>query len=142
MVDTSKLPISRVDGLDNIVNSLQESVNSVNTTLSNQISKINEQLTIINNKSEIPNWSSPQSINISSYTAPSDGYILLNIGMTDNGNPVILKINNFTYMNRRYGGSYLQGFIPLIFKIGKGQTISLTGALSSDSNGYFIPFLN
>ena len=141
MTDISKIKSDRIDGLDNVVNSLQESVNSVNTTLSNQISEINEQLTIISNKSEIPNWSSPQSINISSYTAPSDGYILLNIGMQDSGSPVVLKINNFTYMNRRYGASYLQGFIPLIIKIGKGQTISLTGALSSDSNGYFIPMI-
>ena len=42
MVDISKIKTKRIDGLDNIVNSLQESVNSVNTTLSNQISEINE----------------------------------------------------------------------------------------------------
>lgn len=129
--------LSNIATINNRLNDITDSINNSIETLTTSLENYRAKTKILVNKTSLaPNWDNCISIEIQknvSYTAPSNGYILLNSVTTSAGN---VKINNKTIVFKTIGSSYDNGAQLIALPVLNGDVIVSEVSIQ---NAYFLP---
>ena len=119
--------------LTEISEDLTSSVSTIESTLSDYKTKTK---LLVKNSGMVPNWSSCRSISLSSgstYTAASNGYVLILPDASSSGN---ITIGSKTISFKAYSNSYDNASELTVFPVKSGDSISTTVSCSA---AYYVP---